>query len=251
MSNRIKKYLAECVGTMILVLVGCGTAVATGCDDTGGFVATALAFGIAIVALAYSVGRISGGHVNPAVSLAVYLNGGMDLKDLLGYIGSQIVGALVGSALLGAFFGGFQATGANGIASLTAMYNSYGNEAPETAAILSAFAVEIVLTFIFVLSILGITSKKEESSLGGLLIGLVLTGVHLVGIPLTGTSVNPARSLSAAIFAAFAGDTEPLKWIWIFILAPLVGAALAALLWKFVLCKKEKEEPKEEAKEAE
>ena len=236
MKERFKKYLAECLGTLILVVVGCGVAVGVGCGDTGGIVATALAFGIAIVILAYTIGKVSGGHVNPAVSLAVFLNGGMDWIDLIGYIASQILGAIVGSALLGLFFGGYQATGANDIGSLVLLWDN-----SEAMGIVSALVVEVVLTFFFVLAILGITSKKEDSSVGGLLIGVVLTGIHLLGIPLTGTSVNPARSLSAAIFAAFGGETSPLQHVWIFLLAPLAGGALAALVWKFLLNKKKEE----------
>ena len=228
MKNRLKKYIAECVGTLVLVVVGCGVAIGTGAN----VVATALAFGIAIVILAYSIGKISGGHVNPAVSLGVFINGGMDAIDLLGYICSQIVGALAGSALLGLFFGGYNATGANG------PIGFFGNNAINLVV---SVVIELVLTFFFVLAILGITSKKEDSSLGGLLIGAVLTGIHLLGIPLTGTSVNPARSLSAAVFSAFGGNLEPLKVVWIFFVGPLLGAALAALLWRFYLNKKEPE----------
>ena len=124
MKERFKKYLAECLGTLILVVVGCGVAVGVGCGDTGGIVATALAFGIAIVILAYTIGKVSGGHVNPAVSLAVFLNGGMDWIDLIGYIASQILGAIIGSALLGLFFGGYQATGANDIGSLVLLWDN-------------------------------------------------------------------------------------------------------------------------------
>ena len=245
MLNRFKKYLAECIGTMILVLVGCGVAVGVGCGDTGGIVATALAFGIAIVILAYSVGRVSGGHVNPAVTLAVFINGGIDVFDLIGYIVSQLIGAIAGSALLGLFFAGYKATGANDITSLATYYAAANVDNFQAMAIVSGLVVEVVLTFFFVLAILGITSKKEDSSVAGLLIGVVLTGIHLVGIPLTGTSVNPARSLSAAIFAAIGGHSEPLERVWIFLLAPLAGAALAALLWKFVLNKKAEEKEAE------
>lgn len=225
--DSIKKYLAEFVGTFILVVIGCGTAVATGAN----VVATALAFGISIVALAYSVGRISGGHVNPAVSLGVYLNGGMSLKDFCWYVVAQILGAIAGSAVLGAFFGGYKATGANNVAGIEALGVEHG------PALAYGFVIELVLTCIFVLAVLGLTSKKEDSSVAGLGIGAVLTGVHLLAINLTGTSVNPVRSLSAALFALAGGDTESIKEIWIFILAPLAGAALAALLWRYVFHK--------------
>ena len=223
-----KKYLAEAIGTCTLVVLGCGTAMLVGCDAAsgGGYILTALAFGLSIVAMAYCVGNISGCHINPAVSLGVLLSGGMEKKDLAGYVIAQCVGALVGSALLALIFklggvtdmtGGF---GANGLAGV-------GGNA------FAGLLVEIVLTFIFVMCILGVTSSKAgHGSFGGLVIGLTLTGVHILGIGLTGTSVNPARSIGPAIVAAIAGNTAPLACLWVFIVGPLIGASLAATVYK-------------------
>ena len=223
-----KKYLAEAIGTCTLVVLGCGTAMLVGCDAAsgGGYILTALAFGLSIVAMAYCVGNISGCHINPAVSLGVMLSGGMEKKDLAGYVIAQCVGALVGSALLALIFklggvtdmtGGF---GANGLAGV-------GGNA------FVGLLVEIVLTFIFVMCILGVTSSKAgHGSFGGLVIGLTLTGVHILGIGLTGTSVNPARSIGPAIVAAIAGNTAPLACLWVFIVGPLIGASLAATVYK-------------------
>lgn len=224
----MKKYLAELIGTCTLVVLGCGTAMLVGCDAASGsgYLLTALAFGLTIVAMAYSIGNISGCHINPAVSLGVLLSGGMEKKDLAGYVIAQCVGALVGSALLALIFklggvtdmtGGF---GANGLAGVS------GNA-------FAGLLVEIVLTFIFVMCILGVTSSKAgHGSFGGLVIGLTLTGVHILGIGLTGTSVNPARSIGPAIVAAIAGNTAPLACLWVFIVGPLIGASLAATVYK-------------------
>ena len=226
----MKKYIAEAIGTATLVVLGCGTAMLVGCDAAvgGGYILTALAFGLAIVAMAYSIGNISGCHINPAVSLAVLLTGGMDRKDFSGYIIAQIVGALCGSALLAIIFrlgGVFDMTGglgSNGLAGVNG----------------SAFAgllVEIVLTFIFVICILGVTSKNAgHGSFGGLVIGLALVGVHILGIGLTGTSVNPARSIGPAVVSAILGNPLPLVSLWVFIVGPIVGATLAAWCYKYL-----------------
>ena len=223
----MKKYLAEAIGTCILVTLGCGTAMLVGCDAAagGGYILTALAFGLAIVATAYCIGNVSGCHVNPAVSLGVLLSGGMKAGEFVGYVIAQCIGALGGAGLLAAIFslggvedktGGF---GTNGLAGVG-------------GSVVAGLLVEVVLTFIFVLCILGVTSKKaKHGSFGGLIIGLTLTGVHILGIGLTGTSVNPARSLGPAIVAAIAGNPAPLACVWVFIVAPLVGAALAALVY--------------------
>lgn len=225
-----KEYLAEAIGTAVLVFMGCGTAMLVGCDaaNGSGYLLTALAFGLTIVAMAYCIGNVSGCHINPAVSLAVYLNGGIETRDLIGYVISQVVGGFVGSALLAAVFtlggvtdktGGF---GANALAGVN------GN-------ILAGLLVEIILTFIFVLTILGVTSKEAgHGSFGGLVIGLSLTFVHILGIGLTGTSVNPARSIAPAVFAAVKGNTAPLIALWIFIIGPLAGAFLAAIVWMVI-----------------
>ncbi len=224
----IKKLVAECIGTAVLVILGCGTAMLVGCDAASGcgYLLTALAFGLTIVAMAYSIGNISGCHINPAVSLGVLISGGMKAGEFVGYVISQIVGAFVGSGILALIFstggvedmtGGF---GANGLAGV--------NGSP-----VSGLIVEIVLTFIFVIAILGVTSKNaKHGSFGGLVIGLTLVVVHILGIGLTGTSVNPARSIGPAVVAAIAGNAAPLASLWVFIVGPLVGAALAAVVYK-------------------
>ena len=212
----MKKYISELLGTFVLVLVGCGVAVATGAN----VVATALAFGLAIVAMAYTIGSISGCHVNPAVSLVMYLNDRLSLKDFVGYVIAQVLGAIAASALLGYFFESFKVLGANG----------FGNGELATTALM-AIVIEVILTFIFALVILVVTSKKEHATISGLVIGLTLTLVHLLGIPFTGTSVNPARSLAPAIFQG--GDA--LAQVWVFILAPLLGAVCASIFYKLVI----------------
>lgn len=225
----IKKYIAEFIGTCVLVICGCGTAMTVGCGDTG-YLITAFAFGLTIVAMAYSIGNISGCHINPAVSLAVYMNGGLSKNDFVGYIISQCAGSLFGSLILRLVFLLGDRTdltapededwgmGANGLGNLD-------------DNIFAGLLVEIILTFIFVIAILGVTSKAaNHGSFGGLVIGLSLTLVHLLGIGLTGTSVNPARSFGPAVFAL--GDA--IVQLWVFIVGPLVGAALAALTYKFL-----------------
>ncbi|MCR5836847.1 MAG: MIP family channel protein [Lachnospiraceae bacterium] len=226
----MKKFVAEFIGTMVLVTLGCGTAMLVGCDavNGGGYILTALAFGLTIVAMAYSIGNISGCHINPAVSLGVLLSGGMDIKEFCGYVASQCVGALAGSGLLSIIFavgkvedktGGF---GANGLAGVNGSY-------------LAGLLVECVLTFIFVITILGVTSKKaSHGSFAGLVIGFTLVVVHILGIGLTGTSVNPARSFGPALAALFQGNSAPATQLWVFIVGPLVGAALAAFVYKYL-----------------
>ena len=226
----MKKYIAEAIGTMTLVVLGCGTAMLVGCDaaNGGGYILTALAFGLSIVAMAYSIGNISGCHINPAVSLGVYLSGGLTVSDFVGYVISQCVGALVGSGILAAIFGMGGVVDQTGGLGTNGLAGVNGNAA-------AGLLVEIVLTCIFLLCILGVTSKKaKHGSFGGLVIGLTLTGVHILGIGLTGTSVNPARSLGPAIVAAMTGNAAPMASLWVFIVGPLVGAALAAFLYKYL-----------------
>ncbi|MBR2591898.1 MAG: aquaporin [Oscillospiraceae bacterium] len=224
----MKKYIAEFIGTAVLVVFGCGTAMLVGCDAASGsgYLLTALAFGLAIVAEAYCIGNISGCHINPAVSLGVLVSGGMSVKDFIGYVISQILGAFAGSLLLAGIFG------LGGVTDMTGGFGSNGL-AGVNGSIIAGLLVELVLTFVFVLTILGVTSKKaNHGSFGGLVIGLTLAFIHIFGIGLTGTSVNPARSIGPAIVAAFTGNLEPLSVVWIFILAPLAGGALAALCYK-------------------
>ena len=225
-----KKYIAEFIGTFILVFMGCGTAMLVGCDavNGGGYVLTAFAFGLAIVAMAYGVGNISGGHVNPAVSLAVLINGGMTVSDFIGYVIAQCLGAFAGSGVLALIFS------LGGITDQTGGYGSNGLDGVGGSAA-AGILVEIVLTCIFIVTILGVTSKNQNhGSFGGLIIGLTLVGIHIIGIGLTGTSVNPARSLAPAVLAAISGNAEPLKALWVFIVAPLAGAAIGACLYKYL-----------------
>ncbi|MCD8180781.1 MAG: MIP family channel protein [Firmicutes bacterium] len=223
-----KKYAAEFIGTMVLVIMGCGTAMLVGCEsDIGcGYILTALAFGLVIVGMAYCIGNISGCHINPAVSLGVLISGGMSVKDFIGYVISQCLGAFAGAGILAAIFtlgdvkDMTEAFGANGLAGVN------GSAA-------AGLLVEIVLTFIFVITILGVTSKKAgHGSFAGVVIGFTLTLVHILGIGLTGTSVNPARSIGPAIVAAISGAGEPMACLWVFIVGPLIGAALAAVVYK-------------------
>ena len=218
----LKKCLAEFIGTFVLVFFACGTAAVVGCSSWNGtgYLLTALAFGLVIVAMAYSIGNVSGCHINPAVSIAMLIAGKLSLKDFAGYLVAQFAGATAGAAALMAFVGKESGLGAN------ALYKEN---------ILLSILIEIILTFVFVIAILGVTSKKENSGVAGVVIGLSLTLVHILGISFTGTSVNPARSFGPAIFVGGAA----LSNVWVFIVAPLVGGALAALVYKFLAGKQE------------
>jgi len=210
---------------MVLTLLGCGTAVFVGCAEPAGVAATALAFGLSVIAMAYTIGGISGCHINPAITLGVALSGRMSWKDACGYWIGQVIGGIIGAAilLLIAKVAGVEMGGANGVA------NAGGAG--------GAFLVEVVATFIFVLVVLGATdSKIGAGNFAGLAIGLTLVLVHLVCINLTGTSVNPARSIGPALFVG----GQALKDLWVFIVAPLVGAALSAVVWAAIAPAKEK-----------
>ncbi len=229
--NSFKKYLAEFIGTAVLVILGCGTAMLVGCNAAAGcgYVLTALAFGLVIVGMAYCIGNISGCHINPAVSIGVLVSGGMSVKDFFGYVVSQCLGAIAGTGVLYAIFD---------LGSVTDMTGGYGSNglAGVGGSFVAGLVVEVVLTFIFVLTILGVTSKKAgHGSFAGVVIGFTLTLVHILGIGLTGTSVNPARSLGPALFAGGAALAD----LWVFIVAPLVGGVLAALVYKFLESNKE------------
>ncbi len=206
------------IGTFVLVMFGCGTAVAVGCDSASGcgYFLTAAAFGLVIVAMAYSIGNISGCHINPAVSLAMLIRKQLTPADFAGYVVSQLIGSALGCVVLGIIFGFDCGFGANQIQAGWA-----------SGTVGGALLVEIILTFVFVITIIGVTSKTENSAVSGLVIGLSLMLVHILGIALTGTSVNPARSLMPAIFAGGAA----LSQVWIFIVGPLVGGALAAVVY--------------------
>lgn len=213
----MKKIIAEAIGTMVLVLMGCGAAVLNGGATSVAAVLTiAFAFGLSVVAMAYTIGDISGCHINPAITLGVWMSGRMPGKEAAGYMISQVIGAIAGSAILYAITSrmGITGTGANG----------YGE-----GMLIPALIAEVVFTFIFVLVVLGSTSRRTKTAqFAGLAIGLTLVLVHIVCIPVTGTSVNPARSIGPALFAGL----DSLIQLWVFIVAPFAGAALAALVWK-------------------
>ena len=208
--STFKKMLAEFLGTCVLVVFGCGVAIVSGAD----LVATSLAFGLVIVAMAYSVGNVSGCHINPAVSFGMLVAGKMKLVEFFEYICAQFLGALAGAGILCAFFGCESGLGANAC--------------QQGVEIWQGLLAEVILTFVFVFAILGVTSKKEFGSAAGIVIGLALTLVHLLGISITGTSVNPARSFGPALFAG------TLSSYWVFLLAPLAGGILAALVYRFL-----------------
>ena len=215
-----KKYLAEFIGTCVLVLFGCGVAALVGPNvetNVAGVVATALTFGLSIVAMAYVIGNVSGCHINPAVSLAMLLTKKMTCKEFAGYVIAQIAGAFAGTGLIALLIKDPGAYGANNYTTL-----------------LAGLVAEVVLTFVFIYTILGVTNDEKKSGVAGIVIGLTLVFVHLLGIALTGTSVNPARSLAPAIFAG--GDY--LCHVWVFIVAPLVGSALAVGVYKYLNTKK-------------
>ena len=222
-----KAYIAEAIGTFVLVFFACGVAAWTG----GSIVSTALAFGLVIVAMAYSIGRISGCHVNPAVSLACLLDKRMSVKDFIGYVVAQFVGGFLGALLLFAIakMAGLNLAG-NACNGLVGVENKFGNY-------LGAILMEVVLTCVFVYVILAVTDGKNEGvgKKAGLIIGLTLTLVHLLGIGFTGTSVNPARSFATAFGALiFNGDANPVKVLWVFIAAPLIGSIFAVVIYKLL-----------------
>lgn len=227
----MKKYIAEMIGTMVLVLMGCGSAIfagsITGTVGAGvGTVGVALAFGLSVVAMAYAIGGISGCHINPAITLGVLLSGRMSGKDAGMYMIFQVIGAIIGSSILYVLV----STGAHEGPTVTGS-NGFGD-----GEMLQAFIAEAIFTFIFVLVVLGSTdSKKGAGSLAGLAIGLTLVLVHIVCIPITGTSVNPARSIGPALFEGGAA----LSQLWLFIVAPFIGAALSAGVWKVLSSDKE------------
>lgn len=224
----MKKYFAEFIGTLFLTLLGCGTAVFVGCGTPAGVVGTALAFGLAVVAMAYTIGEISGCHINPAITLGVALSGRMSWKDACGYWAGQFLGGIAGAAILYAVV---SLTGAPGAMGDPAGLGANGVANAGGAA--GAFVAEVVATLLFVLVVLGTTDSKYGCGKpAGLAIGLSLVLIHLVFINITGTSVNPARSFGPALFVG----GEALKNVWVFILAPLAGGALAALIWGAFHC---------------
>ncbi len=219
----MKKYLCEFIGTAVLVLFGCGSAAIAG--GTLGTLGIALAFGLSIVAMAYVIGNISGCHINPAVSLAMLINKKMSVKDFILYVVAQFLGAIVGIGILYAILECSKLNPMNGLGA-----NGYDEASAVGLNMIGAIITEIILTFIFIYTVLGVTSDEKKSSVAGIVIGLTLAFVHIMGIPLTGTSVNPARSLAPALFLG----GEALSQVWVFIVAPLIGSALAAVTYKFL-----------------
>ncbi|MBR0428301.1 MAG: aquaporin [Clostridia bacterium] len=231
----MKKYFCEAIGTAVLVLFGCGTAVIT-----GNTVAIALAFGLSIVAMAYVIGNVSGCHVNPAVSLAMLINKKITITEFLFYVLAQVIGAFVGAGILFFILSQSDAVAqAGGIEAIGLGTNGFGESSSLGISMWAALAVEVVLTFVFIYTIIGVTSDEKKSSVAGIVIGLTLAFVHILGIALTGTSVNPARSIAPATIMAIKGKTEAIKQVWVFIVAPFVGSAIAAFAYKFL--NKEKE----------
>ena len=223
----MRRYIAELIGTMVLVLFGCGSAAIAG--SVLGNLGIALAFGLSIVAMAYVIGDISGCHINPAVSIGMWIDGRMDAKDLILYIVFQCIGAIIGIAILAAIInsapslGGYMTTGLGA--------NGFGSASSVGLDVVGAIIVEIILTFVFVFTVLGVTKKAENGAVAGIVIGLTLAFVHIMGIPLTGTSVNPARSLAPALFLG----GQALQQVWVFILAPIVCAVSVGLLYKVLI----------------
>lgn len=222
MNASIKKYAAEFIGTLVLVLFGCGSAATAGGEL--GYLGIALAFGLTIVAMAYVIGPISGCHINPAVSLAMLISRKLTVTDFIGYVASQIAGAIAGSAILYAIIvsAGMPTTGLG--------QNGFGPGYGIGISLLMAVIVEIILTFVFIYTILGVTSTASNGNVTGLVIGLTLAFVHILGIALTGTSVNPARSLGPALLLG----GEALSQVWVFLIAPLAGSTLAVAVYQWL-----------------
>ena len=225
----MKKYSAELIGTLVLVLIGCGSAVIAG--KYIGYLGIAFAFGLAVLAMVYAIGNISGCHINPAITIAMLVAGKIRGKDAIFYIIAQCIGAIIGAAILLAI-----ATGKAdySLATVGLGQNGYGLHSPGGYSLVAGLIAEIVLTAVFLFVIFGSTSENAPKGFAGLSIGLSLVLIHLVGIPITGTSVNPARSLGPAVLVGGAALSE----LWLFIVAPLVGGILAALLWRYLLERK-------------
>jgi aquaporin Z len=219
------KYLAELIGTFVLVFIGCGSAVVAGKEV--GFLGISLAFGIAVLVMVYAIGPISGCHINPAITIAMLMNGKINSRDAGIYIVCQCIGAILAAVLLLAIMTGLPSynIATNGLGQ-----NGYGVASPGGFSLLSGLIAEVILTFIFLLVIFGATSKAAPAGFAGIAIGLSLTIIHIVGIPITGVSVNPARSIGPALIV---GGTA-LMQLWLFIIAPIIGAVLAALVWKYL-----------------
>lgn len=222
----MNKYFAEFIGTFILVLIGCGSAVVAGSQI--GFLGISMAFGLAVLVMVYAIGNISGCHINPAITISMLVAGKISGKDTVGYLVAQFLGGIVGALILY-----FVASGkadyslaVNGLGQ-----NGYGDLSPMKYGMGAAFLAEVVLTFIFLMVIFGATSPKAPGGFAGVAIGWSLAMIHMVGIPITGTSVNPARSFGPALIVG----GEALSQVWLFLLAPIIGGVIAALVWNYVL----------------
>lgn len=228
----MKKYLAEMFGTMILVLMGCGSAIFNhGVGSTAQVLTVAFGFGLSVVAMAYTIGKVSGCHINPAITLGVFLSKRMSAKDAGMYMVFQVIGAIIGSAILYGIVSNVDTGSASYIAQGGVFGTTTGaNGLQPGVSLAGGLIAEIVFTFVFVLVVLGTTSKGGAGNFAGLAIGLSLLLVHIVCIPLTGTSVNPARSIGPAIFQG----GEALSQLWIFIVGPFIGAIIATIVWKIV-----------------
>lgn len=233
----LRKLISELVGTMLLVVFGCGTAVATNTFISAIFgnalpfsmLVVSLAFGLILMALVYTIGPVSGAHVNPAVSIAMAIDKRMSILECVEYVVVQILGGFAGALIIGLLFGSFDKLGANGFDKISAM--------PSIVTLPVAIIIEIILTFVFVLVVMSVT--KKENSNNGIIIGLALTLVHILGMPFTGTSVNPARSIGVAVLTSNDKGIA-VGQLWVFIVAPIVGAILAALFYKFIINPKNK-----------
>lgn len=218
-----KKYIAELIGTFVLVFIGTGSAVVAG--KSIGYLGIAFAFGLSVLIMVYAIGSISGCHINPAITIAMLVNGKIAGRDAVMYIIAQCIGAIIASALLLAVMTGSPTYSiADGLGQ-----NGYGAASPAGFSMISGLVAEVILTFVFLLVIFGATSKLAPAGFAGIAIGLALTAVHLIDIPITGASVNPARSLGPAVIV---GGTA-LAQLWLFIVAPVIGAVIAALVWKY------------------
>lgn len=239
MKDLLKKGVAECIGTLVLVFIGCGVGALFGASNV---VATALAFGLSVTLMCYTIGRISGCHVNPAISLAMLLNKKITIKEFFVYIVAQFLGALLGALLLYVVINSYQYNGTSIYAQVGLGTNAFSAEG-SGVSMLGAIIVEAVLTFIFCYGVLGVTGTEKFERISGVVIGFDLALVHLFGIPFTGTSVNPARSFGPAIatqiFSKESGVVTSVSQLWVFIVAPLVGAIIAGLLFRFFNTPKE------------
>jgi aquaporin Z len=225
-AKAMKKYWAELIGTFVLVLIGCGSAVIAG--KFIGFLGISLAFGLAVLAMVYAIGSISGCHINPAITVAMLVAGKIKWKDAIGYIVFQCIGAVIAAAILWVIAVGKAdySLVANGLGQ-----NGFGAQSPAGYSLIACFVAEVVLTLVFLLVVFGSTSKDAPKGFAGVAIGLALAFIHMIGIPITGTSVNPARSLGPAVFVG----GEAIAQLWVFWAAPLIGAIIAAIIWRYGL----------------